>query len=169
MASRELTERIQKILVKYIDVDFDFDDEDEKEDEVWFRFDLPIYFNGEKLRLPHRLKVRECDYFIEARIPIKINYRVDYEELEDTLSSIFELLCLMNAREFLGTFDFDRDDDIISCKHYVDCKNLVPTTGMIEDSIFSPSMLIEKYIPSIEMLLKKDMAPGVAILYANNK
>ena len=134
--SQELVSAIRNFLIED-DWKFEFDDKN-----GIFRFGVKI--DGKMKSANCRILIRDDSYTSYAISPIN----ADTEDT-DVMRNIAEFVCRANYGIKNGNFELDVRDGEIRYKVHVDCSGGVPAKSVIENSVYVPSLALERYAPGI--------------------
>ena len=134
--SQELVKAIRQFLIDD-DWKFEFDD-----DTGIFRFGVNI--GGKMKSTSCRILIRDDSYTSYAISPIN----ADTED-PDVMRNIAEFVCRANYGIKNGNFELDVRDGEIRYKVHVDCSGGLPAASVIKNSVYVPSLALERYAPGI--------------------
>ena len=134
--SQELVSAIRRFLIDD-DWKFEFDDEN-----GIFRFGVNI--DGKMKHVNYFVPVRDDSYTVYAISPVS----ADSDDLQ-CMNAITEFICRANYGLRNGNFEIDMRDGEIRYKVHVDCSGGVPAKSVIENSVYVPSLALERYAPGI--------------------
>lgn len=118
-----------------------------KKDDWHFSFDEQRGVFKFGLSLKSKLKtvnylihVKEDEYIVYAISPIGAD-----EDDKKMMSSMTEFVCRANYGLKNGNFELDMRDGEVRFKCFVDCEDIIPSTGVIRNSIHCPAAMFKQY------------------------
>lgn len=108
------------------------------EDNGLFRFGLSL--RGKIKKVNYVVKVKEDSYIVYAISPVGAD-----EEDAKMMSAMTEFLCRANYGLRNGNFEMDMADGEIRFKSFVDCEGIIPSRDMVENSIYCPASMFDRY------------------------
>ena len=148
--SKDIADAINRFLVKE-DWNFSLD----KEKGV-FAFGLNL-----------KSKIKTAHYFVAITNNAYIVYACSAvgADKDDSrmMGAMAEFICRANYGLMNGNFELDMRDGEIRYKSFVDCAGGVPSEKVIENSIYVPAALLERYAPGILDIIFNDANASDAI------
>ena len=121
-----------------------------------FRFGINL--NGNMKTLQCIIEIRDDSYVFYAISPISAN-----QEDERQMMKMAEFVCRANYGLLAGNFEFDFRDAELRYKYYVNCDGILPTYGIINDSVHIPAAMFSRYGDGILQILFNDMPAEEAV------
>lgn len=112
---------------------FSFDEEDGV-------FQFPVAVQGKIKNVYSFVDVQKDSYTVLAYVPIG----ADASDSK-IMSAMAEFICRANYGLDNGNFELDMDDGEIRYKCFVDCDGILPSSDIIENSIYCPIEMFERY------------------------
>lgn len=136
MKSKKYSKKIAEIIRGFLETDdwnYTFD-----ENRGTFKFGLNLHCRLKRINF--LVRVKEDSYLVCALSPIGAD-----EDDEETKMRLAEFFCRANYGLSSGNFEFDMRDSEIRFKCFVDCDGIVPTAGIVKNSIYVPVFMFERY------------------------
>ncbi|MBR0485828.1 MAG: hypothetical protein IJJ69_13805 [Oscillospiraceae bacterium] len=138
--SFEIAEEIQQFL-EQDDWHFEF-----LEEKGMFHFRVNV--SGKLKKIEYVLQVREDDYLVYTICPLNAD-----KDDPEAMQRINEFLACANYGTVNGNFEMDYSDGEIRYKVYVNCKDMLPSSRVIRDSIYIPATSWKQYGDAIVQLM----------------
>lgn len=153
--SREIANAVNQFLVDD-DWKFSFDEE-----RGLFKFGISL-----------KSKLKSVDYIIDIKEQSYLVYTVSpigaTADNREEMATMAEFLNRANYGLRNGNFELDMDDGEIRYKCFVDCENRIPSKDIVENSIYCPPFMFERYAPGIIGIIFGGMSAKQAIDLCEN-
>ena len=153
--SQEITSAIRNFLVDD-DWKFQFDEKD-----GIFRFGMSI--GGKMKSVACRVLIRDDSYTSYAVSPIN----ADPDDAE-MMKNVAEFVCRANYGIKNGNFELDMRDGELRYKVHVDCSGGIPALSVIKNSVYVPSVAMERYAPGFLDIIFAGKSAAEAIKKCEN-
>ena len=135
-----------------------------KEDDWKFAFDSDRGFFKFGVNLQSKLKsvnyivdVKETAYVVYAISPIGAT-----PDNRDEMLAMADFICRANYGLRNGNFELDMNDGEIRYKCFVNCEDIELSKSVIEESIYCPPLMFERYAQGIIGIVFANMDPKEA-------
>lgn len=126
-----------------------------EEDDWRFSFDeklgifkFPLNLKGKMKKINYIIDVERNEYIVYTISPLGAD-----EDDETIMANMAEFICRANYGLRMGNFELDFNDGEIRFKVHVPCNEIIPTTEMIQKSIYCPAKMFERYSSGILSVL----------------
>lgn len=125
------------------------------EDSFILRVGVKFDKNTDSSRVEEFIYIEDGWFCVFAKYPDTINLPV--------CPVIPELICRLNDCIINGGLEISFDNGSIRYKIFVNCKDLLPTTEVLKDSIFIPIIMINKLAPVMQKVILGEISPHDAV------
>lgn len=132
------------------------------EDMGMFRFGVTL--SGNLKNTQYVVAIEDESYSVYASSPISAS-----KDNMREMMKMAEFVCRANFALRDGNFDFDFRDGELRYKCYVNCDGMIPTFGILRDSINLPAAMISRYGQGIVRMLFEDMTPEEAVEFCERR